>query len=62
MAFTTQWVQINVQEKTSIPDIDADPVGAGLPAMAMERTTSMLNVPASSLASQLPQVWRRYLG
>jgi hypothetical protein len=56
MAFTTEWVQINVQEKTSIPDIDADPVGAGLPAMAMERTTSMLNMTASSLASQLPQV------
>jgi hypothetical protein len=40
----------------SIPDIDANPVGAGLPAMAMEQPTSKLNVPPSSLASQLPQV------
>ena len=30
-------------------------VGAGLPAMAVGQAISMLNVPASSLASQLPQ-------
>jgi hypothetical protein len=33
------------------------PVGAGLPAMAADQATSILNVPASLLASQLPQGW-----
>ena len=32
------------------------PVGAGLPAIAVDQSTSMLDVPTSSLASQLPQV------
>ncbi|MDT9673389.1 hypothetical protein F6R97_01760 [Pseudomonas sp. JV414] len=32
-----------------------NPVGAGLPAKAACQTTSMLNVPASSRASPLPQ-------
>ncbi|KAE9642298.1 hypothetical protein EJA70_19490 [Pseudomonas sp. PB103] len=32
-----------------------EPVGAGLPAIAVGQPTSMLTVPALSLASQLPQ-------
>nr|TSB50839.1 hypothetical protein FEE99_17000 [Pseudomonas sp. ef1] len=34
---------------------DSEPVGAGLPAIAVGQPILMLDVPPSSLASQLPQ-------
>jgi hypothetical protein len=39
-----------IQKTTTIP------VGAGLPAMAVDQPTNMLTVRLQSLASQLPQV------
>ncbi|NTZ95052.1 hypothetical protein FCH79_06905 [Pseudomonas koreensis] len=40
---------------THILRLTSIPVGAGLPAIAVVQSALMLNVPTSSLASQLPQ-------